>query len=107
MAMSDKQCAELYEKAYAAGMEAGAAAYDEVNWWPCGFGWVDVKPANCKFAVWMRNKGYAKKSGYKPGAYIWVGEFNQSMDAKYAFAVAFAGVLKEAGVKAEAGSRMD
>ena len=38
---------------------------------------------------------------------IWVGEFNQSVTRKEAYAQAFAEVLREAGVTAYASSRKD
>lgn len=71
----------------------------------CGFAWVTVRPGNSSFAL------FAKKNGWKPaysgGIQYWVSGFGQSMQRKFAYAGAFAGVLCSHGVKAYAHERMD
>jgi hypothetical protein len=75
--------------------------------WPCGFGWINIKPANSKFAKWMLEKGHARKDSYLGGITVWVGKFNQSYEHKSSYAYMFANVLKENGIKATSDSRMD
>lgn len=122
---------ELYERAYAAGVAAGAAVRpvpmvvgeakslvgpgsDEIDYSKftyyepegvCGFAWVKIK-GNEAFGRWAKKAGLARSS-YPSGLQIWVREFGQSMERKEAFARAFAKVLNEAGVTAYADSRMD
>jgi hypothetical protein len=119
---------ELYNRAHAAGMAAGtqtqpvgmmvvqrANPLDDTSpvkqAWAvpegvCGFAWITIRPATSKFARWLKktNKG---RTAYGGGLQIWVGQFNQSMQRKEDYAAAFAKVLREAGVNAWSGSRMD
>lgn len=74
---------------------------------PCGFAWINVKPAYSKVAKALVAKGLAHKNSYEGGVTVWVGDYNQSMARKEAHARAFAAVLQAAGIKAYAGSRMD
>lgn len=73
----------------------------------CGFAWIVVRPATSSFARWAaKNKGARKE--YGGGMCLRsVGEFNQSMARKEAYADAFAKVLREAGIEAYSRSRMD
>jgi hypothetical protein len=119
----------LWNQAHAAGMAAGQAASPTpmvvgpgsvlVNGVPalsrsyyvsegvCGFAWVVVHPGNCSFARWAK-KTQGARAEYGGGMCVkWVGEFNQSMTRKEAYADAFAMVLREAGIKAYSRSRMD
>lgn len=112
----------IAERAHAAGMAALVSAVPEpmiVNqveggaavksWYvsegACGFAWIKV-PGNCAFGRWAKKVGLARPA-YPSGLSIWVGEGGQSVDRKYAYAAAYAEVLREAGVKAFAGSRLD
>jgi hypothetical protein len=72
----------------------------------CGFAWVNVRPANCAFAKWAKERkmGHA---GYHGGFDVWIREFGQSMTTKEAYANAYAAVLRDNGIKAYANSRMD
>lgn len=72
----------------------------------CGFAWVTVRPGNCSFAKWLVKNNLAR-SAYGGGVSIWISQFNQSMQKKECYADAFAKVLRDAGIKAYAGSRMD
>lgn len=109
----------MFAKARAAGLKAAAdcvpvpmvvvgdgRVYAPVMDGVCGFAWISVKPGNSPFANWLKAEGLARKS-YEGGVSIWVGEFNQSMAKKEAYAYAFAEVLRDEGIKAYAGSRMD
>lgn len=71
----------------------------------CGFAWINFK-GNTAFGRWAKKAGVARK-GYPTGLTYWVSAFNQSMQKKEAFAYAFAAVLREAGIEAYAGSRLD
>lgn len=113
--------AEVYKKAYAAGMAAAEAAVptpmvvtEEVpatgrSWYvpegACGFAWITIKPATCSFAKWL----VKTKRGHKGGRYqIWIAEHGQSVERKEAHACAMAEVLRsELGIEAYAGSRLD
>ena len=117
---SPTEALALFAKADAAGMAAASAhkpepmvvrsgsyVYEPVMDGVCGFAWVNVKPGNSQFAKWMVKEGKARKDSYEGGVQVWVSQFNQSMEKKYAYAAAFANVLNEAGVNAYAGQRMD
>lgn len=71
----------------------------------CGFAWVWFK-GNTAFGRWAKNAGLASK-GYPTGLQLWVRGYGQSMQRKEAYARAFAEVLRNAGIKAYAESRMD
>lgn len=73
----------------------------------CGFAWVNVKPGNSKLANWLKANGLARSDSYYGGVTVWIGEFNQSMQKKEAYARAFAKVLSDNGVRAYSDSRMD
>ncbi len=120
---------EIYDAAFTAGMEAGKAAipepmivverenpfddssaivkeYAPVMDGPCGFATVTVRPGSSSFAKFLRKSGVSHKA-YYGGEEFFVHEFGQSVTRKYAFAVAFAAVVKEAGITAYAASRLD
>ena len=126
----DAKWQALWDAAHVAGMVAGEAAvptpmvvversnplddrspvvqqYTPVIDGACGFAWVVVYPGNCSFALWAKKHQQAR-SEYGGGMCVkWVGEFNQSMTRKEAYARAFAEVLRGAGLKAYSSSRMD
>lgn len=72
----------------------------------CGFAWVTVRPANSSFAIWAKKQGIMRPM-YGGGITYWVRDFGQSVDRKAAFAGAFAKVLRENGIQATAGDRLD
>jgi hypothetical protein len=109
---------EIIDKAYKAGIEAGKNArpipmyvidqgipIDRIDDGACGFAWIAF-PGNTSFGKWTKKQGLAR-SHYPSGLCIWVSEFGQSVDRKDAFAGAYAKVLKENGIDAYAGSRLD
>lgn len=116
--------AALYKRAHEAGMKAGKAVNPtpmfvrgDPNWTKdtrtyyvpqgvCGFAEIRF-PARGGFQQWARATEKARKSDYQGGAYIWVREFDQSMERKAAYADAFAAVLREAGIQATAHSKED
>lgn len=104
----------IWNAAKAAGMAAGNATvpapmyikgYAPVADGVCGFAWVQF-PGNDAFGKWAKKQGFASKA-YPKGLWYWVGEFDQSLTKKEAFARAMAGVLEHYGIKAYAGSRID
>jgi len=121
--------ADLMRAAHAAGMAAGAAASPPTmivrrhtnplddsspvaNEWivpegPCGFAWVTVRPGNSRAARVMAETLGARINSHEGGMMLWVSAFGQSMARKEAFAHAFAETLRDAGIRAFAGSRMD
>lgn len=74
----------------------------------CGFASIRFK-ANNGWAKWVIANKLGKKSDYHGGAYIWVSDFNQSLQKKEAYARAFADRLNQIFPKADAycESRMD
>lgn len=115
----DAEFEALFKEAHEAGMKAGIGEQTStmvvvghgqryvVPEGPCGFAWVVVKPGTSAFAKWLMKNGKARKH-YYGGVSLWVGEFNQSMERKYAYAAAFAEVLRKNGIEnCYADSRMD
>jgi hypothetical protein len=111
--------ADIVSKAIEAGLQAGKDAMpvpmyvidkgipiDRIDDGACGFAWVIVKPANSSFAIWAKKQGIMR-SAYGGGVQYWVSQFGQSVDRKAAFAGAFAKVLRDNGIKAQAGDRLD
>lgn len=119
----------LFAAAHAAGMAAGNAAVPQpmivgspsslfandidprqpiyhVPEGVCGFAWVHIPNGRHPFVNECRNRKIGHKN-YHKGWDVWVRDFGQSMARKEAYARAFAGVLKEAGIEAYADSRMD
>lgn len=115
----DSGFAALTAAAHAAGIKAGrecrpipmivstasGIAIECVDDGACGFAWIEF-PGNTAFGRWAKKQGLAR-SHYPSGLCIWVSEFGQSIDRKEAYSVAYARVLRDAGVKAFAGSRLD
>ncbi len=110
---------DIVDKAYQAGIEAGKNAMpipmyvidqgipiDRIDDGACGFAWVTVRPANSSFAIWAKKQGLMRPM-YGGGVTYWVSQFGQSVDRKSAFAGAFAKVLRENGIQATAGDRLD
>jgi hypothetical protein len=110
---------DIVDKAYQAGIEAGKNAMpipmyvidqgipiDRIDDGACGFAWVTVRPANSSFAIWAKKQGLMRPM-YGGGVTYWVSQFGQSVDRKAAFAGAFAKVLRENGIQATAGDRLD
>lgn len=110
---------DIVDKAYQAGIEAGKNAapipmyvvengipIDRIDDGACGFAWITVRPANSSFAIWAKKQGLMRPM-YGGGVTYWVSQFGQSVDRKSAFAAAYAKVLREHGIKAQAGDRLD
>lgn len=116
--MSDAEMDALVQRAMDAGVAAGAAVTPEpmtvvgggetyhVPEGLCGFAWVVVSPATTRFAKRLKTR-HGWRKHWRSGVSYWVSLFDQSYERKKAYAEAFARVLREAGVQAVAGSRLD
>lgn len=107
---------QLLDQAHAAGQQAAnacvptpmtIAGFPPVADGVCGFAWITIRPGNSKLAL-AAKKHYGARPAYGGGLQIWVGDYNQSMEKKEAYARAFAKVLTDAGHdRVYPGSRMD
>ena len=126
--MNELLMRKIYNEAHEAGMKAGneafvvpmtvqqhanplddnsAVVYREfVADGVCGFAWINVSGREPFGKYCMKIKMAIK--GYPKGIQISCREFGQSMQRKYAYAIAFAKVLNENyGIKAYATQRID
>lgn len=127
---SEREVKALAVKAVAAGMEAvkvlhvqamvvyeadllsGKAKAGGKLWYVadgvCGFAWINLRGVLGRERAWWAKIGFSGRAlDGGSGIGFWVGDFNQSLQKKEAFARAYAEVLQEAGYKAYSGSRMD
>lgn len=118
--LQEQRFRQIHEEAHAAGMAAGDAVNPEpmnlrntmtgetytVTEGPCGFAWVVVRPGNHPYANFLK-KNDLGRSGYGGGVHLWVGEFNQSMARKEAYAQAYAATLARNQIPASWSSRLD
>lgn len=83
------------------------AQYGEPEY-PCGFGWVTIRPGGSQVARYLKKIG-AAKSAYDGGVSVWNpgGSRTQNMYIKEEGSRAFAKVLRSRGVLATACSRLD
>ena len=72
----------------------------------CGFAWIVIRPATSRIAKYLKAEGIGRPN-YGGGLAVSVSMFGQSYEQKAAFASAYAGVLRENGIKAFAESRLD
>ena len=78
-------------------------------WYPCGFAWVNIKPARGKLVEMLKAKCIGYTDSYYGGYSISNPSHNatQWMDAKIAGAYAFAAVLKKHGINCTVNQRID
>ena len=74
---------------------------------PCGFGWVNIKPARGKFVTYLKKIGVGARDSYYGGYTVYSQARTQSMAKNFAWALTFAEVLNIHGIKATAHQRMD
>ena len=88
-----------------------ASAYIEQHGdgYPCGFAWVNIKPARGQFVKVLKKMGIGRTDDFYGGYTIWnpSNHPTQNMDAKEAGARAFAEELRKYGVKCSVSTRMD
>ena len=79
------------------------------QWFPCGFAWVQIKPARGRFVSMLKDKRIGRVDDYFGGYNIHNPSQNstQWMDAKQMGAKAFVEVLIENGIRAEVNTRID
>ena len=80
---------------------------DSVSEGACGFAWINIKPGTSKFAKYLKAKEIARKDSYYGGVSVWVHSFGQSYERKMAYARAFATVLQQHDINAQAMGRLD
>jgi hypothetical protein len=105
----------LLEETLIAAQEAAALAtqtYLDENGgdnYPCGFAWVNIKPARGPLVKLLKEKKIGRTDDYYGGYSIWnpSGNSCQNMYAKEAGARAFAGKIKELGIKISVNTRLD
>lgn len=98
----------LYRTALAAG---NAAVVGKPDGYPCGFAYVNIKPARGPFVNYLRQRGIGRSDSYHCGytlsSYDCCNFNGQNVDAKEAGVRAFAEVLKKGGVVCTTFSRLD
>jgi hypothetical protein len=72
----------------------------------CGFAEVRLPKGNTSFARWAKKNTPFEKH-YGGGLYLWVSDYNQSMERKEVYARTYADVLNRHGIDAYSTSRMD
>jgi hypothetical protein len=133
-AVRDARHAALFERAWAAGVAAAQAhtpvpmtvveyanpladilggdpgevvrQYEPVADGACGFAWVTIHPGNSSFARWLTANNRARPH-YRGGVQVWISDYNQSYERKSEHARAMAAALREEGVQAYSGGRLD
>ena len=80
-----------------------------VDNYPCGFAWVNIKPARGQFVKVMKKMKLGRTDDYYGGYTVWnPSEWNgQNMDVKEAGARAFAAELRKHGLKCSVATRLD
>jgi len=80
-----------------------------INDGPCGFAWINIKPATKRFAKWLKETGKARTDSYYGGVTIWIRDHNQSYEKKKKHAEAMASYLqgKFPDIKFRVMSRLD
>lgn len=79
------------------------------DWYPCGFAWVNIRPARGKFVELLKQRGEGYTDTYYGGYTVYnpSKHHTQWMDAKEKGARAFLDVIKKYGIKGSVGTRMD
>lgn len=90
--------------------QAATADFDQDNWFPCGFAWVNISGRG-SFAKYAKECLDAHKNYSGAGFNIWYSTVydnrSQSMDCHVLACEAYAAVLNKHGIKATVHSRMD
>lgn len=78
----------------------------------CGFAWVVIKPARGKFVNYLKKLNFGETRNYGGGGFqIWYSKLHsiptQSVSVHQAATREFARVLREYGINAHSGSRLD
>lgn len=106
---------EIFNKAWAVSNKAAhdynaTLPPEQQRGFTCGFAWVTIHPARGPFVSWLKKRGIGSRA-YGGGYQLWYSELHtvptQSVDVHEKAANAFAKVLKEHGITAYSGSRLD
>jgi len=77
----------------------------------CGFAWVNIRPGNHSFCNWLKKNDIASRDNYYKGVSMWVHDYDQSMEKKRAYGIAFSKVINDeiddGKIEAMCMSRMD
>ena len=73
----------------------------------CGFGWVEVRPGNCRYSNFLKMMEIGSYSNYHRAVMFWCREYGQSVQKKAAYVEAYAKVLRHYGINAWGHSRLD
>lgn len=111
--MIETQIPQIHQQATAAAQTAANKFFQErlggQDQYACGFAWVNVYKvrSNSKLGKALQAVGF--KKSYDGGLQLWnpSGHNCQNVDTKEHGAVAYATVLKQHGIEAYAGSRLD
>ncbi len=99
---------DIYRLAKNAGDAAVAGAADG---YPCGFAYLNIRPARGPFVKWLKENNLGRKDdfmgGYTLSSYDCCAFGGQNVDAKEAGVRAFKNVLKENGINATVYARLD
>jgi hypothetical protein len=107
-AMTEAHFREVYDEALARANAAAKAIEAKTHWFPCGFAWVNIRPATSSFARWLKKNKIGSRDNYYGGWTIWCHYGNtQSMTIKEVWAHEFAKALTEHGITAHSHSRID
>ena len=111
--VTDQNFQDIHFTALDAAKTAADKFYQEKlncqDMYACGFAWVNVYgvKGNTKLGKLMKTLGFRKS--YEGGLQLWnpSGHPCQNIDTKEEGAAAYAKILREAGLQAYSGSRMD
>jgi len=99
---------DIYKEARLAG---DAAVKGAVDGYPCGFAYLNIKPARGAFVKWLKDNKIGRTDSYQGGytlsSYDCCAFSGQNMDVKTDGVAAFNKVLGDNGVNANLYSRMD
>ena len=103
-----KSPAEILAEARAAGNRAVAGKADG---YPCGFAWLNIKPARGPFVKMLKEMGIGRPDsyygGYSLSSYDCCNFNGQNMDVKDDGVSAFREVLRQNGITANVHTRID
>lgn len=108
---ADAEVRAIIEKAYTEATRFTKAYLEQIGGdnYPCGFAWVNIKPARGQFVKVLKEMKIGRTDDYYGGYTIGnpSGIPCQNVDAKEAGARAFAEELRKYGVKIRVGTRWD
>ena len=111
-AVNNGTATTILDKALSSAAEAVRSARDKNPQldmsWPCGFGWVEVHiHGGTKVAKFLKDHGFNKSYSTSGAIALWSSAGSQNMDMNIAWASAYAEVLSNHGLQANANGRMD